>query len=209
MGTDDTGATDDDPTGNGAQGNNMTLVTEWDYLGGGGCTNCGGGGGGLLGALTQHVDASTARTTQYFYNLRDMPQYVTDPFDAATPATYTRNYYDNLSRVIKVERYHDVAKDGVDPIVGGAADDVLLARAETLYDERGRVYQTKRTPVVSGTAGTALLTNYWYDAAGNRTAMTDNLNRQTTWAYDFVGRMTKQTLPDPDGGGATGAVERL
>jgi len=49
VGTDDTGATADDPTGGGAQGNNMVLVTEYQYDDGS------DGGDGLLTEETQHV----------------------------------------------------------------------------------------------------------------------------------------------------------
>jgi len=49
VGTDDTGATADDPTGGGAEGNNMVLVTEYEYDDGS------DGGDGLLTGETQHV----------------------------------------------------------------------------------------------------------------------------------------------------------
>ena len=44
---------------------------------------------------------------------------------------------------IKVERYRDVDQDGPDPDGGPNPDDVLIARSESFYDTRGRVYQTK------------------------------------------------------------------
>ena len=49
IGTNDNGATADDPTGGGAEGNNMVLVTEYEYDGG---TD---GGDGLLTEETQYV----------------------------------------------------------------------------------------------------------------------------------------------------------
>ena len=61
MGTDDTGATADDPTGGGAEGNNMVLVTQYEYDSGN------DGGDGNLTQQTQHVDGSTTRVTSFSY----------------------------------------------------------------------------------------------------------------------------------------------
>ena len=41
-----------------------------------------------------------------------------------------------------------------------------------------------------------------YDAEGNLTSQTDQLGRTTAWEYDGLGRVVKETLPDPDGAGA-------
>src|SRR5690606_34507872 len=45
----------------------------------------------------------------------------------------------------------------------------LVARRDTLYDDRGRVYQTKRyaVNVATGAVGASLTDNLWYDAVGN------------------------------------------
>ena len=79
------------------------------------------------------------------------------------------NHYDNLDRVVKAERYYDADADGP----GSSADapdqnDTLLARSETFYDDRGRVYRTKTYAVdpATGTPGNCLTSNTWYDAAG-------------------------------------------
>ena len=37
-----------------------------------------------------------------------------------------------------------------------------------------------------------------YDAVGNVTSVTDQLGRTTDYEYDALGRLTKETLPDPD-----------
>jgi YD repeat-containing protein len=51
--------------------------------------------------------------------------------------------------------------------------------------------------------------SYTYDNGGIGdsllTAVTDAMNRVTTLAYDFRGRLTSTTLPDPDGGGSLAA----
>ena len=53
---------------------------------------------------------------------------------------------------------------------------------------------------------------YEYDANGNLVAETDPLGRVTTYVYDELGRLTVETLPDPDDltaqGGANGELPR-
>jgi RHS repeat-associated protein len=41
--------------------------------------------------------------------------------------------------------------------------------------------------------------NFAYDANGNLETETDSLGRTTSYVYDELGRLTKTTLPDPDG----------
>lgn len=57
VGTNDTGATDSDPTCGGATGNNLVLVSENEFDGGS------AGGNGLVTATTEHVDGGTTRVT--------------------------------------------------------------------------------------------------------------------------------------------------
>ena len=200
VGTDDTNATDADPTGgNGSGGaNNMVFVRETLYAPSGGCSSCGGGGGGNVIAEISHVDATTARTTEYLYDWRDRREYTLAPFDTATLATYSRNYFDNLGRVVKAERYHDVAQDGPDTHGGGSLDDdILIARSETLYDTRGQVYQTKTYAVdpTTGTVGNALTSNTWYDDAGRTIKQQPaGSNSFTKTVYDSLGRAVKQYI---------------
>lgn len=59
IGTNDNGATDEDPIGGGAFGNNMVLVTAHEYDGGT------AGGDGNLTETVQHVDAVATRTTSF------------------------------------------------------------------------------------------------------------------------------------------------
>src|ERR1700722_3271293 len=66
-GTNDTSATDSDPTGGGAAGNNMVMVSsnEWD--------SGSAGGDGNLTALTQYVSATSGdtRVTAFGFDFRD------------------------------------------------------------------------------------------------------------------------------------------
>lgn len=96
---------------------------------------------------------------------------------------YEQTTYDNLDRVTKVERYDTTATGN------------LVARSETKYDARGRVYQTVRWGVdpATGTVGNALTDNTWHDAAGNVIKQQPAGSRLFTKSvYDGLGRRTKQ-----------------
>jgi hypothetical protein len=96
VGTNDSGATDADPTGAGGDphlvlctggsgasssssssssgtpdpNNNMVLAAEREYCAGSAGCSCGGGGAGQLVSETRHVDAATWHTTDFQYNWR-------------------------------------------------------------------------------------------------------------------------------------------
>ncbi len=208
VGTDDSGANDCDPTGqspcassssssssSSSGANNMVLVTEYEYAGAGGCSGCGGGGSGQLTATVQHVDASTTRVTQYLYDWRNRQQYVISEVDDQNRVTFSRSHYDNLDRVIRAERYHDVAGDGVDPDSEPNPDDVLIARSETFHDDRGQVYMMKTYAVdpTTGAVGNALSGYTWYDAAGKVIKeQTQGTKLFTKTTYDGLGRVVER-----------------
>ena len=116
VGTDDTGATADDPTGGGASGNNMVLVTENEFDGGV------DGGDNNLTEQTRHVDGSTTRVTNFLFDWRNRRTDTDGEVDF-----YGQAFYDNLDRVTKVDRRNTTS--------GGN----LIARSETKFDDRGRV----------------------------------------------------------------------
>ena len=146
VGTDDTGASDADPTGGGAAGNNMVLVAEYQYDGG----QCGGAGN--LTQQTLHVDAETVRATAYGYDWRNRRTTVDGEEDFFQAVTY-----DNLNRPVTVARYDTTASGN------------LVARTDTAFDDLGRVYQKLVYAVdpATGILGDALADNTWYDLAGN------------------------------------------
>ena len=176
VGTDDTGATDSDPTGGGAPGNNMVLTQQNEYDDGN------DGGDGNLTKTTLPVDAAAAndRVTNFDYDFRNRQTDVDGEIDL-----YVENTYDNLDRVTQVDRY-DTTKSAAN----------LVARQETLYDDLSRVYQTKTYAVTVGTGavGNALTANTWFDAGGNTikqvTAGAKNEDAFIKTAYDGVGRQT-------------------
>ena len=150
IGDDDTGGTASDPTNGDA--NHMRLVTSYEYDGG-------GAGDGNQTKITQHVDGNSSndRVTTFTFDWRNRREKETSPADDADRVTYVKSTYDNLDRAIKVEQYQVASPS-----------DVLLARRETDYDDRGRTWRTKTFPVTAGSAGSNYLAGYtWYDDAGN------------------------------------------
>ena len=210
VGTDDSGATDADPTGAGGdphlvlcasgyssssssststptsnETNNMVLVLEREYCDGSAGCSCGAGGAGQLVSETRHVDALTWHTTDYQYDWRGRTTQVYPPADDSGRTVYTQTTYDNFDRAVRQERYLELT---------GSADR-LLARSESYYDDRGRVYQTKQYAVDAsdGTVGNSLVSNTWYDAAGNTIKQQPAGSQAfTKTAYDSLGRAVTQ-----------------
>ena len=167
VGTNDTDATDSDPTGgtSGQQaGNNMVQVTASVY------DNGVAGDGNLTGTTEFMANSSLNRNTSYFYDWRDRLT-TTEGMDGYCQV----RSYDNLDRVIMTQLF-DTTPSGT-----------LLAQSATNYDNRGRVYQTL-TYSVTGGQGPALAGYTWYDQASNvikQQGAGANLFTKTT--YDGLG----------------------
>ena len=163
----------------------MVLVTEREYCDGSSGCSCGAGGAGHLVSETRYVDALTWHTTDFEYDWRGRQLHVLPPADDANRVVYSKAAYDNLDRATKQERYLQIS---------GSADR-LLARNETFHDDRSRVYQTKQyaVDISDGTVGNALVSNTWYDAAGN-TIKQQSAGSQayTKTVYDSLGRAVMQ-----------------
>ena len=163
------------------------LVAEREYCDGAAGCSCGGGGAGQLVSETRHVDAATWHTTDFEYDWRGRTYRVYPPADDAGRTVYSQTTYDNLDRAVKQEPYLEIS---------GSADR-LLARSETFYDDRGRVYQTKRyaVNVDTGAVGNSLVSNIWYDAAGHAVKQQPAGSQAfTKTVYDSLGRTVKQYL---------------
>ncbi|OAI41010.1 hypothetical protein AYO40_00590 [Planctomycetaceae bacterium SCGC AG-212-D15] len=172
VGTNDNGATNNDPTGGGALGNNMVQVTLNVYD-----ANAAGGDNNLT-QQTQYVDGSTTRVTSFLYDWRDRQTDVDGEVDF-----YARTYYDNLDRVIKNERYNTTLSGN------------LIGRSLSFFDDRSRVFQTVRfaVDITTGLVGNSLTDNTWFDAAGNvLKSLPAGSSLFTKYAYDGIGRMTAQ-----------------
>ena len=147
IGTNDTGATDADPTGGGAAGNNMVIVTANQYDGGT------AGGDGNLTEITRYLSATTGdtRVTGFGYDFRNRKISTTD-----ATGRYFLDTYDNLDRRTQSQGF---------ATLGGT----LFAQKQIKYDDRNRTYQTLTyaVSVSTGTVGNALIGNTWYDPSGN------------------------------------------
>lgn len=145
-GTNDTGATSNDPSGGGALGNNMVQITGMQYDDGI------AGGNSNLTQQTQYVDESTTRVTSFDYDWRDRRTTIDAEEDL-----FEKRTYDNLDRVVKTQQYDTTASGN------------LVALSETRVDDRGHVYQSVRYGVdpATGAVGNSLTDNTWFDAAGN------------------------------------------
>lgn len=171
VGTNDDGATDSDPSGGGLDPhNNMVLATTSVYDEGQ------PGGDGKLTQQSQHVDASTTRTTSFLYDWRNRQTAVDGEIDF-----YEQRCYDNLDRLLRTDRRHTTASGN------------LVARSETLYDDQSRVFRTIRYAVdpATGAVGNSLVDNTWYDASGNTLKSLPSGSRLfTKTVYDSLGRAT-------------------
>jgi YD repeat-containing protein len=174
MGTNDNLATASDPTGGGATGNNMVQTSAMQYDGGS------DGGDGNLTQQTAYVDGSTTRVTSFEYDFRNR-RIVTD----GEINLYQTTEYDNLSQTIRVDRRNTSS--------GGN----LIARSETKFDNRGRVYQTIRYAVnpATGTVGNSLVDNTYYDASGNVIETRPSGSEAfTKTVYDGIGRGIESSI---------------
>ncbi|WP_146561198.1 RHS repeat domain-containing protein [Posidoniimonas corsicana] len=132
---------------------------------------------GLLTKTTQPVDDTPGndRVVEYVYDWRDR-QTTTVTTDGAS-TFYAVATLDNLGRATTTQQKRSTT---------------LIAQSETSYDDRGRVYQTKRYAVSgAGVAGAALTDNTWYDEEGNvlKSAPAGS-DAFTKTSYDAVGRAT-------------------
>ena len=179
IGTNDTGATQNDPTGAGATDNNMVKVSTSIY------DNNNAGGNGLLTSSVQHVTGSDDRTTSYIYDWRDR-QIGID----GEESTYSLTAYDNLNQTILSEQR------------AGTSTSTLLGKSETFFDDLGRAYQSKTWGVdSSGNTTNALTSNTWLDGAGRTLKQsTPGTKASTKIAYDSLNRTTATYLTYPENG---------
>ncbi len=170
IGTNDTGATQNDPTGGGASGNNMVQVTGMVY------DNGLAGGNGNLTQSTAYVATSTTRITGFVYDFRNRRTAINGEVDF-----YEQMQYDNLDRV-EFRNRRNTTSSGK-----------LIARSETRFDARGRVYQSLRYAVnpSTGAIGNSLVDNSWYDARGMAICTLKSGSQAFSKSiYDGIGRTT-------------------
>jgi RHS repeat-associated protein len=180
LGTDDTGATDTDPSGGGAAGNNMKKTVMYEYDGGSAT------GDSLVTKITRPVDDTSGndRETRNTYDTRDR-LVKTRGADNHYCVKYT---YDNLDRVTAVEQY--------DPDDNVSTN--LIAKREISYDNLGRMFKCVRRGVTIGTGATtddahSLRDELWYDEVGNLLKLLGRGRRTfQKFSYDGLNRPTRQ-----------------
>lgn len=179
-GTDDTSATNSDPTGGGATGNNMVIVQLLEYDDGE------AGGDGNMTQQTLPVDATSGhdRITLYGYDYRDRRETTTQT--DGTTTWITKATYDNLNRVTASVRYH-----------ASVSNANRLAQSRTYYDALGRVFKTETDgidPATGDVTGTLTGLN-WYDLVGNVIKQSQPGNTAfTKTVYDELNRPTAAYL---------------
>jgi YD repeat-containing protein len=175
-GTNDTGATDDDPTGGGTTGNNMVAEALLEYDEG----DDGGDGNLTQQTLPIDDDGGNDRVTTHTYDFRDRRDTTTQTNGTTTWITNTT--YDNLDRVTASVRYH-TAVSNVNRIT----------QSRTHYDALGRVYKTETDgcdPTDGDVVGTLTGQN-WCDLVGNLIKQSQPGNTAfTKTVYDELDRPT-------------------
>ncbi|MBS0266027.1 MAG: RHS repeat-associated core domain-containing protein [Planctomycetes bacterium] len=171
VGTNDTGATSSNPAGSGAP-NNMVIITGVVY------DNGTSGGDSNVTQKTDYVDATglNDRVTTFLYDFRDRRTDTDGEIDF-----YAKQYYDNMDRVTKQERYNT-------NLAGN-----LIGRNTTSYDDRNRVFQfvTYAVDPATGVVGNALTSKTWYDASGNTVkSLPAGSQASSKSVYDSHGRQT-------------------
>jgi RHS repeat-associated protein len=190
VGTNDTNATERDPSGAGAYGNNMSKVSTQEFDGNS------SGGNGYLTKSTKYVSSTETRETSYQNDFRgrSLETFGEEGF-------YEGQTYDNLDRITKVEQ-RVLSSTGR-----------LLARWEPAFDNQGRLFKTLLSSVDPTTGNvTGHLTKLsWFDPSGNLIKNQEiNGNGFKKWTIDSVGRVTAKYVacfPGTDGGDDPDSVE--
>jgi hypothetical protein len=147
VGTNDTGATASNPAGSGPP-NNMVQVTGIVYDGGL------AGGDSNVTQRTDYVDSTglNDRVTTFLYDFRNRQTDTDGEIDF-----YAKQYFDNLDRITKNERYNTSLSGN------------LIMRSTTNWDDRHAPFQTTRYAVdpTTGIVGDSLVDNTWRDASRN------------------------------------------
>ena len=176
VGTDDRGATPNDPSGSGTPGNNMMLVSAQQYDDG---TS---GGDGNLTLVTKPVDTNTAndRIVSYGYDYRDRRITVTQS-NGVSMTWVSLTVYDNLDRPLENSTFD------------GSVSGMLIAENRTFYDALGRVYRQEVDGVNpdDGDVTQTLVSQNWYDLASNLIKSSQaGATSFTKTVYDALNRVT-------------------
>jgi RHS repeat-associated protein len=141
---------------------------------------------------------TTLRVTDFCHDFRGRTVAIDGELDL-----FQCNTFDNLDRVIRSERYDTrgpcacecPSSSSSSSSSSSAAPGPLIAKSETLFDARDRVYRTVRYGVdpATGTIGHSLTDNAWYDESGHVLAVRPaGSDLFTKTAFDSLGRAILQ-----------------
>ncbi len=157
----------------GTSAGDLAQTTAWQY-------DNGGVGDGNLTQSTRYASGSVFYLTRYGYDWRNRQTDSRGPDNGAVKISY-----DNLDQALSVRTYADA--NGNFSVDAGE----LRGLSESLYDERGRVYRASVYAVdpSSGTVGSNLTSNTWYNARGMvmKTSTANGLLAKSR--YDGAGRL--------------------
>jgi RHS repeat-associated protein len=203
VGTNDTGATDSDPTGGHAAGNNMVQFSSNVY-------DSGGVGDGDLTQATDYPGGTAAnRVTQDYYDWRDRlvvsKQGVQASENDGTHRPILYYTLNNLGEVTAVSHYDG---DGVtitytNGVPNQPAANLLRAYSTIAHDDQHRIYATNTYSVdqTNGTVSTgSLATNYYFDHRGDLVATLVPGGLWSKQQFDGAGRLTITYSTDGAGG---------
>jgi len=174
IGTNDNGATDNDPSGGGAAGNNMKPVTKPEYDGGQ------NSGDGNLTKITSPVDntAVNDRVTKFEFDWRNR-QTASVAVESSTREYRIESTLNNLGQATLVENKRN-----------DSSTLTLTGKTEFFFDNRNQQYRNKVYAVSdTGVVGNALESNQWFDANGANLSNNPSGSQQTSkTTLDAVGR---------------------
>jgi RHS repeat-associated protein len=165
-------------------------------------------GDGNLTKVTMHAGLSQPdRVTQNLFDWRDRlvleKNGVQSSEDSTTHRPITYLTYDNLSEVTETDLYDG---DGVSlsgwsftsGVPNAPSSSLLRAKSTNSFDDQGRVYESKVYSVdqSSGSVGSALTTDMFYDHRGDEIAVYGPGGLATKDVFDGAGRVSTQYTTD-------------
>ncbi|WP_203904805.1 ricin-type beta-trefoil lectin domain protein [Virgisporangium aliadipatigenens] len=167
--------------------------------------------------LTETVDNTGGNpatiTTRVERDPRGLPTRVTEPGGAVSDITYDAEANPvTVTGAARTSWTNGIRSDGTRPTViigrntfGDVTHqrDPLGATTTLTVDAMGRTTEATLPPYTPPGAGSPIIatSRTEYNGAGLPAKTIDGLGRETTYTYDPYGRVTRQTLPDPDGTG--------
>jgi RHS repeat-associated protein len=182
IGTNDTPASGTWSPANNTAPSNMKQQTGNQY-------DSGGVGDGNLTKSSLYTSVSTTLDTFHNFDFRNRNTDVRGPDNVATQETY-----DNLGQVTQLQTYADANANFI------IESSELRGKLQTVFDEKGQVYQNVRHNVdpSTGAVGNSLTTNLWSNARGYRVKTRGPTGEFQKSQFDGAGRQIARFLSFDD-----------